>query len=381
MSLRIAVVTAFPEDSSRPRGGVEAVSVNLVAALARLGDLEVHVVTTDEGRKEPASVPWGEVAVHRLPVLGRTTLGGAVGPGRRQMHAFLRALAPDVVHAHDVYGLMVKGLPLPRVFTVHGFIHGDTLVSGGRQPWLRSQIWRLVETAGWADQPHIISISPYVRERLHGIARGVIHDVENPVSEELFTIERCETEGTVFCAALICRRKNTLGLVDALARVRALGLDAHLRLAGPVSEPDYGRQVDARIRALGLDDRVTLLGRVSSADVRRELSRASVFALISLEENSPMGIEEAMAVGVPVLTSNRCGMPYMVRHGETGFLVDPLDPDDVSEHLAALLGNSARRRAMGEQARRLAKERFHPDAVAVRTREVYRRAVARRRAG
>ncbi len=46
MSLGTAVVNAFPEGTSPPRGGVEAVSVNQVAALVRLGDLDVHVVTT-----------------------------------------------------------------------------------------------------------------------------------------------------------------------------------------------------------------------------------------------------------------------------------------------------------------------------------------------
>lgn len=90
-----------------------------------------------------------------------------------------------------------------------------------------------------------------------------------------------------------------------------------------------------------------------------------------------MGIEEAMALGVPVVTSNRCGMPYLVRHGETGFLVDPLDTDDVAEHLAAVLRTPDLRQAMGERCRATARQRFHPHVVAQRTREVYRRALAR----
>jgi glycosyltransferase involved in cell wall biosynthesis len=376
MRHRIALATAFPEDPDSPRGGVEAVSVNLASALSRLDDLEVHVVTNDEGRKAKATSGWNEVTIHRLPRPGRTVLGGAVGPGRRQMHRYLLELDPDLVHAHDTYGLMVKGLPLPRVFTIHGFIHSDTLVSGGRLPWLRAAIWRFFETAGWADQPHIISISPYVRERLRGIARGVIHDIDNPVDEGFFDLNRQEVPGTVLCAAVICRRKNTLGLVEAVGRVRGLGMDVRLRLAGAVTEPDYGEQVRERIRSLGLQDRVDVLGRVTSSDVRQELSRASVFALVSLEENSPMGIEEAMAVGVPVVTSNRCGMPYLVRHGETGFLVDPLDADDVAEHLTTLLRTPHLRQAMGERCRTTARQRFHPRAVALRTREVYRRALA-----
>jgi glycosyltransferase involved in cell wall biosynthesis len=90
-----------------------------------------------------------------------------------------------------------------------------------------------------------------------------------------------------------------------------------------------------------------------------------------------MGIEEAMAVGVPVVASNRCGMPYMVRHGETGYLVDPLDPEAIAGRLGQLLVDAGLRERMGEASRLLARERYHPAAVAARTRQVYFEAARR----
>jgi glycosyltransferase involved in cell wall biosynthesis len=376
--VKVAIVTHFPEDPAAPRGGVEAVSVTLTRALAAFHDLQLHVVTTTLGSAQATRSTWESVTVHRLPRRGRRMLSGAIGSDRRHVSRYLQALAPDVVHAHDTYGLMVKGLPLPRVFTIHGFIYGDTLVSGERLAWLRSQAWRRIETAAWANQPHIISISPYVRERLAGIATGVIHDIDNPIAEAFFHIARNEQRGVIFSAAVICPRKNTLGLVDAFARVRAAGVDAVLRLAGAVSDPDYGRRLHERIESLGLADRVELLGGLKSEAIGAELARASVFALVSLEENAPLGIAEAMAVGVPVVTSNRCGMPYMVRNGETGFLVNPLDPDDIARRLLRVLADDGLRQAMGHAARASAQQRFHPVAVAQRTREVYEEARCRR---
>jgi glycosyltransferase involved in cell wall biosynthesis len=372
--VKVAVVTRYPRDPGAPRGGVESVSVNLALSLARLDDLDVHVVTTDAGLATATVERQGAATVHRLPSAGGHVLTEAIGSGRRQMHAYLDALQPDVIHSHDVYGLMVKGYPRPRVFTIHGFIHADTRVSGGRFARLRSWLWRHYEVGGWRDQPHIVSISPYVRERLSGVVRGRIHDIDNPVGDSFFGIEP-RPEAQIFCAALIESRKNTLGLVEAFGRVVAKGARARLRLAGSVSEPGYGRRVEQRIRELHLEDKVDLLGSIPSAVVRKELQAASVFALVSFEENSPMGIEEAMAAGVPVVTSNRCGMPYMVRDGETGFLVDPDDPEEVAERLAELLGSETQRHRMGARARQIAEERFHPDAVASRTREVYRLAV------
>lgn len=375
--MKIAIVTHFPEDPGAPRGGVEAVSVNLVRALTAYEDLEIHLVTMSRGNGTESLSAWQGVTIHRLPEMEGSTLVNAIGWGRRVISRYLESLVPDLVHAHDTYGLMVKGIPFPRVFTIHGFIHGDTLVSGERWAWARSRVWRWVETAGWADHPHIISISPYVRERLSGIATGVIHDVDNPIADGYFDIPRKERPGTVFSAAVISPRKNTLTLIDAFARLIAGGIDAELRLAGPIIDTGYGRRVEERIREHGLGGRIVLLGSEPSSRVREELSSACVFALVSLEENSPMGIEEAMAAGVPVVTSNRCGMPYMVRDGESGFLVDPNDPEDIAGRLRQLLLDEELRNAMGETSRRIAFDRFHPAVVARRTREIYREALRR----
>ncbi len=373
--MKVAVVTSFADNPAAPGGGVEAVSVNLVKALAEFDDLDIHVITTRQNCYSEREEDWGKVRVHQLPWAGGSMLRNAVGPGRRQMKEYLKEIKPDVIHAHDTYGLMVKGLDLPRVFTVHGFIHGDVLVSGSRFAALRSWIWRRIETSGWADQPHIISISPYVRERLRGIATGVIHDIDNPISESFFDIRRNEREGTIFCAAAVIPRKNALALVDAVAGLAASGIHVELRLAGSLDDERYVRQVRDRIRQKGLEKQALLLGRLDTKQIQEELSAAGVFALTSLEENSPMGIEEAMAAGVPVVTSNRCGMPYMVRDGESGFLVDPNDPSDIARRLAQLLNDDELRRSMGAKGKEIALDRFAPAKVAARTREVYLRAI------
>jgi glycosyltransferase involved in cell wall biosynthesis len=369
--LKVAIVTQFPPDPGSPKGGVEAVSVNLVKALAAFDDMDIHVVTTTRDCASPEAAPWGRVTVHRLPRGEGSTLSHAIGRGRREIKGYLRMLGPDVVHAHDTYGLMVTGLAMPRVFTIHGFIYGDTLVSRKKLPWLRSQLWRWIEQRGWRDQPHIISISPYVRERLTGVASGTIHDIDNPISADFFDIARHEQKNVIFSAAVISPRKNTLCLVEAVDKIRQRGVDVQLRLAGPVVNREYGQMVEQRIKDCGLDTSVILLGSISADRVREELARARVFALVSLEENSPLGIEEAMAAGVPVVTSNRCGMPYMVRHGESGYLVNPLDADDVASRLSDILSKDELARTMSEQSRAIALDRFHPARVASRTRNVY----------
>jgi len=375
--MKIAIVTAFPDNISAPHGGVEAVNVNLVRALAEFDDLQLHVVTLDPGLSRARIDNRGAVTVHRLPQRRIWTLVNAVGPGRRQISRYLQDLKPDIVHSHDVYGLMVKGLPMPRLFTVHGFIYADTLLSGRNFSRFRSRVWKRVEINGWKDQPNIISINPYVRERLEKFVSSRIYEINNPVSQEFFHIRREEQKGVIFSSASIYPRKNTLTLVEAFARLISLGGDARLRLAGPVIDPGYHKRILRSVAEHGLTDKVDFLGKIGAEEVRRELSSAGVYALVSLEENAPMGIEEAMAAGVPVVTSNRCGMPYMLKDGESGFLVDPCNTEEIAGALLNVLGNDELRGSVGSRAHEVAGENFHPVQVAKMTREVYREIVGR----
>lgn len=371
--MRVAIVTAFPEDPETPRGGVEAVSATLVRALRAQGGVDLHVLTVRGSAAAPRSEVWDGVPITVLPRTGRSTLTSAIGSDRRVVQRWLREFEPDVVHAHDTFGMMVDRLEMPRVLTIHGFIHEDTRVSGRRFARARAVAWRHFETRTWAAFPHIISISPYVRDRLTGIARGTIHDIDNPIADSCFSIARRDsTTPTIFSAAVISRRKNTLGLIESVRLLRDRGVRVQLRLGGATVEPEYRTAVDAAINAGNLAGIVTVLGPLTTAAVRDELAAADAFALVSREENAPLSIEEAMAAGVPVVTSNRCGMPYMVQEGITGWLVNPEDPAEIADRLARVLASAEQRRAMGEQARVVARERFHPARVAAKTVDVYR---------
>ena len=148
-------------------------------------------------------------------------------------------------------------------------------------------------------------------------------------------------------------------------------MDVRLRIAGSITDDAYAQELAAYISEHHLEKHITLLGRISTQEVQDELSRASVYALVSLEENSPMGIEEAMAAGVPVVTSNRCGMPYMVKHGETGYLVNPFNEKDIASKLKLILASKARKDSMSKKAKIQALDLYHADSVARRTLAVY----------
>src|SRR5438128_2415707 len=84
-------------------------------------------------------------------------------------------------------------------------------------------------------------------------------------------------------------------------------------------------------------ERITVAGYVSPEDLAGWYSRASVFAFPSLDEGFGMPVLEAMAAGIPVITSNRSALPEVA--GEAALLVDPERMDAIEEALGRLTRN------------------------------------------
>ena len=372
MSIKLAFVTQFPIDVNRPHGGVEAVSVNLIPSLSEYQEFEIHVLTLCSETTQTSIETMNGVTIHRIPKPQGSELKNSLGVSKVLIEQKINEIQPDLIHAHDTYGIMVKDLSIPKVFTVHGFIYADTLFANGRFKLLRSKIWEYIEKGSWSKQPNIISISPYVRERLHGITQANIFDIDNPISDVFFHLKRQEVSGTIFTSAVITPRKNVMQLINAVALMVKKGIIVELRIAGSIVDVEYADKLEKLIEANTLQSNVTMLGRITTTEVQAELSKASIYALASLEENSPMGIEEAMAVGVPVVTSNRCGMPYMVKNGETGFLINPFDAQDIANKCERILGNPDLSKKMQNKAKQLALDLYHSDRVAERTIAVYK---------
>jgi glycosyltransferase involved in cell wall biosynthesis len=233
-----------------------------------------------------------------------------------------------------------------------------------------------VEKRGLAEQKHIISITPYVRQMIEPLTKANIYDIDNPVDERFFKIKRKTESGRILCVGWINERKNTLGAVEAFANIVGCFPKAKLVIAGQAKEQNYFNRIKQCIEKHGIGDRIEFLGHIDHLRLADELSKACVFLLPSRQENSPMAIAESMAAGVPVIASNRCGMPYMITEGQNGFLVEPESIEQIADCLARLAGSPQLCQKMSQAGQKAATERFHPQAVARKTREVYERICA-----
>lgn len=371
--MKVAVFSRYPGDSAHPKGGVESVTVVLVEALAQIDDLDVHVLTLELRRTKVAIERAGQVTVHRLPgSRWPQMLDVMLGPGKRRLTRYIERLKPDILHTHETWGLRLGGIDVPHVFTVHGFDDANLIADSARLAWVRSQLWKRVIRRGLASQTHIISITPYVRQVIERVTNASIYDIDNPVDARFFGIQGRPEHGRILCTGWINERKNTLGSVKAFAHIAARYPYARLVIAGEAPDAEYLNRVKTTIDRQGIANRVEFLGHINHTRLVDELTKANVFLLPSRQENAPMAIAEAMAAGVPVIASNRCGMPYMVQEGQTGFLLDSESGDQIADRLARLLDSPTLGHEMGLKGRQVAMERFHPRAVAEKTVAVYR---------
>jgi len=140
-------------------------------------------------------------------------------------------------------------------------------------------------------------------------------------------------------------RKNLIRLVEAFARLRPLAVDLRLVLAG--KKGWLYDDLFPRVEALGLKGRVVFTGYVADDDKAPLLSGALALAYPSLYEGFGMPVLEAMACGIPVLTSNISSLPEVA--GAAALLVDPLDVDAIADAMSRLINDVDLRNALVEK--------------------------------
>ena len=124
--------------------------------------------------------------------------------------------------------------------------------------------------------------------------------------------------------------------VRAFQRIRARHFEAKLTIAG--SGPCRGA-LEGLCRDLGLSTSVTFTGRLDNAQVAELYRAADLLLNASRVDNMPVSLLEAMASGVPIVTTNVGGIPYLVEDGRTALLVPSADPVAMADAALRVLGN------------------------------------------
>jgi glycosyltransferase involved in cell wall biosynthesis len=378
-----------------PRGGSERVMLDEAALLRRRG----HTVSFfgrrfpqdtvgDHAEYYPTGVELEQLSsLRKLQLLPRLIYNRETY--RRGVH-FLQATAPDVLHAHNIYGGLTTAVldaaarcARPVVMTLHDYKlicpsylaldHGRVCQAcdGGRFYqclFRRCHKGSLVASAVYGAEAYFttwlhkyapvhrfLCPSRFLRERL--LANGIAPERAIYLPNAVDAAQCTPAVGGGEYVLYVGRLSHEKGVMTLVRAVAPLAIPVRLVGTGPV-RPELAAFIDAH----GLGERVRLLGYQTGATLA-ELYRGAALCVTPSEwyENAPLAVLEAFAYGKPVLGTHLGGIPELVTEGHTGRLVAPGQVEALREAIKALWAERAALGDMGQQARALVLARFAPD--------------------
>jgi len=282
---------------------------------------------------------------------------------------------PDIVHLNlAAHGSTVRKLLLMRLVNAFGIpallhIHASKFIPFCEALGPRSRRL-LVESMSRAAR--IVVIGDYWRRYLVetlGIPQSIVTVIHNAVPLPAPAAPRnADARCRIVALGQLGQRKGTPELLDALATTALGELDWDAVIAGN-GTVEVSRE---RAAALKLTDRVQIPGWVDGATVAHLLAGADIFVLPSHNEGLPVAILEAMAAGLPVVTTPVGAIPELVIAQETGLLVPAGSAEALAAALAELVRNREMRLRFGKNARERIEQQFRIEVIGERFVSIYR---------
>ncbi|MGB0383546.1 MAG: glycosyltransferase [Ardenticatenaceae bacterium] len=216
------------------------------------------------------------------------------------------------------------------------------------------------------DARFVVTVSQFNQAYLENVMGDVPSDIRclyNGIDLTRFrphpTIKR--EPNLILGVGRLVEKKGFDTLIRACHILTTWGLDFRCEIIGKGALRDPLKQL---IVDLGVQERVRLVGPKPQDGVLAAYRRASIFTLPCVigsdgnRDGLPTVLLEAMATGLPVVSTNLTGVPEIIDHGQNGLLVPPGNEQALARTLAKLLTNPARRQQMGQAARQKVEHAF-----------------------
>jgi glycosyltransferase involved in cell wall biosynthesis len=363
---RIAITSdAYPPDHRSFRGGVATATAGLLEGLrTHVDDFEFHLIGASKAISSDIHETRDGIGYHFLSLPAGPWLRPRLAFATVKVFRELRRLQPDLVHSEG-------GLGSSLAASLSGFEHLHTVHGINKKEARLKRGWDLLATCTGiplqalvlrnADAAVFIS-SHTAREM--GYA-GRVFWIPNATSAEFLHTERrqASTEHPyLLFAGVLTRRKRPMDLLLAYRQLRREFPRLEVIFCGGVEDAGYARCVRDRAARENLSG-ARFVGLLRPAEVAELMSRATALVLPSAEENAPMVIAEAMAIGIPVVASRVGGVGDMIAHGTTGLLYDCGDVPALVRCLRSLLLDPTARARLGDSARAKARATYAPERV------------------
>jgi glycosyltransferase involved in cell wall biosynthesis len=290
----------------------------------------------------------------------------------------------DIVHDNQSlsYGIRSIAKQIPTVATIHHpiTVDRDIAVRSVRPFWKKLKHLRWFSFIGMQKRVsrslrRIITVSECARgdiAREFRIPRERFAVVPNGINTDLFyPIPEIEREP----GRIIVTNSSDVplkGLYYLLHAITQVARERKIRLV-VIGTPKKNGGIARLIRRLGIGDRITYTGRVGDAEFVRQYARAALCVVASVYEGFGLPAGEAMACGVPVISTTGGALPEVV--GDAGILVPPQSSPALAKAITEMLDHPEKAAALGQKGYKRVQRHFTWRRAAEKTAEAYRETI------
>ncbi len=367
-------------------GGSGVVATELGLELAQRGH-QIHFISYAQPirlRGEEPNIHYHEVEVSRYPLFDYPPYDLALAT---RMAEVAQLYDLDLLHVHyaiphSVSALLARqmladgprGRRLPFVTTLHGT---DITLVGLDRSYLPITRYSIDQSDG------VTAISNYLRDRTMRVfdVKKEIHVIYNSVNCDVYTRKQNASElrteyapnGERLLVHLSNFRpvKRLSDVIEIFDRVHRQ-IPSRLLLIGDGPDRSVAEWLSVQ---KGIHEDVLFLGKQDQ--VEDKLGISDILLMPSELESFGLAALEAMACEVVPIATRTGGVPEVIEHGSSGYLAEVGDVDTMARYAIDLLNNESQLRAMGKQARAVAKARFCSSKIVPEYEEFYRRVLER----
>jgi len=211
----------------------------------------------------------------------------------------------------------------------------------------------------------VLVLSEIIKSKIADICKNCkIEILYNPVVIKELNVREPEIIKVLFLGKL-CKEKGIYDIIEAAKYIKNSNVEINLYGDGNVEE--FGNLIADN----KLQNKIKIMGWISGTEKEQAYKNSDICILPSYNEGLPMSILEAMAVGLPIISTPVGGIPEAVEDCVNGFLIQSGDYVALAEKIDLLAGSNSLRTQMGEQSYKLAKEKFDIELIIKQLQNLY----------
>lgn len=325
--MKIAILSAkFPPQDI---GGTEIAAYNIAKDLSKTD--EVHVITRKQKNKAE-----GKFSLHFVNYISNPyplrILSTSIA-----FFLKLRKIKPDVIYAETVFAGGLGGVLAKKILGIPVIVRpvGELYTAS----WItRKTLIKFVLT----NSTLVLAMTKHMEKEARSYGKIETAVLPDGVDYEYFKNypKQKRVRNSVLYVGRLIETKGVKDLIKALSEVIKSIPGAKLFIAG------YGNQEEELKKltiALNLTKNIIFLGKVEKSDVAKYMKSSEIFVLPSYSEGFPLVLAEALACGLPVITTKVKGLPEIIKDKINGYLIEPGDYKDLAEKIIFLFKNDPER--------------------------------------